>query len=88
MRTDFSVFPERLAEACRARDMTRDSLCRSIGLGGRREVQFLLHGLKAIDLCRLTQVADKLEVSIDWLLGRSDTMEMPAAPKRKAKKAT
>jgi transcriptional regulator with XRE-family HTH domain len=76
MRTDFSVFPDRLAEACRAKNMTRDTLSRSIGLGGRRAVDFLLHGLQAIDLYRLTQIADRLEVSIDWLLGRSNVMEV------------
>ncbi len=43
--------------------MTRDSLCRSIGLGGRRAADFLLFGLKAIDLYRLTQIADRLDVS-------------------------
>jgi transcriptional regulator with XRE-family HTH domain len=80
MRTDFSVFSDRLAEACRARNMTRDSLSRSIGLGGRREVEFLLHGLKAIDLYRLTQIADRLDVSIDWLLGRTNVMEVIETP--------
>jgi hypothetical protein len=62
--------------------MTRDSVCRDIGLGGRRAANFLLLGLKAIDLYRLAQIADRLEVSIDWLLGRSDQMELPK-PKRK-----
>jgi transcriptional regulator with XRE-family HTH domain len=90
MRTDFSMFSGRLAEACRARNMTRDSLARSIGLSGRRAAEFLLHGLKAIDLYRLTQIADRLEVSIDWLLGRSNVMdvpELPGPPKKRAKKA-
>src|SRR5215469_5878421 len=76
MRADFSVFSDRLAEACRSRNMTRDSLARSIGLGGRCAADFLLHGLKALDLYRLTQIADKLEVSIDWLLGRTNVMEV------------
>jgi hypothetical protein len=90
MRTDFSVFPGRLAEACRVRNVTRDSLCRSIGLGRRRAADFLLFGLKAINLYRLTQIADSLEVSIDWLLGRSNVMEVagtPERPKKRAKKA-
>jgi transcriptional regulator with XRE-family HTH domain len=82
MRTDFSVFRDRLAEACRARNMTRDTLCRDIGLGGRRAADFLILGLKAIDFNRLTQIADRLEVSIDWLVGRTDQMELPK-PKRK-----
>jgi hypothetical protein len=67
--------------------MTRDSLCRSIGLTGPRATEFLLYGLKAINLCLLTQIADKLEVSIDWLLGRSnvmDVIETLEPPKTKA----
>ena len=83
MQTDFSVFRERLAEACFARNMTRDKLCRDIGLGGRRAADFLLVGLKAIDLYRVCQIADALDVSLDWLLGRSDVMELP---ERKAKR--
>jgi len=79
MQTDYSVFPDRLAEACRARNMTRDSLCRDIGLSGRRSGDFLLFGLRAVDLQRLAQMADRLEVSIDWLLGRTDVMELPRA---------
>jgi hypothetical protein len=34
MRTDFSVFRDRLAEACRARNMTREKLYGSIRKGG------------------------------------------------------
>jgi hypothetical protein len=40
MQSDFSVFRERLAEACRARNMTNEGLCRSLGLGGRRAIDF------------------------------------------------
>jgi hypothetical protein len=29
-------------------------------------------GLKVLDIYRLAQIADRLDVSIDWLLGRSD----------------
>jgi hypothetical protein len=39
----------------------------------------------SIDVYRLAQIADRLgEVSVDWLLGRSDVM---ALPKAKAKKS-
>jgi transcriptional regulator with XRE-family HTH domain len=92
METNYSVFPERLAEACRARNMTRDKLCASIGMGSRRATDFLIGGLKAVDLYRLCQMADRLDVSIDWLLGRSNVMsvmEMPEEsepPKRKTKR--
>src|SRR5271165_7021125 len=77
MHSDFRLFRERLAHACRARSMTHDQLCASIGLGSRRRVDLAFSGLKALDIYRLAQVADRLEVSIDWLLGRSDVMELP-----------
>ncbi len=77
MQSDFSVFRDRLAEACRLRGMTHDRLCASIGLGSRRSINLAFSGLKALDVHRLAQIADRLDVSIDWLLGRSDAMEMP-----------
>ena len=77
MPSDFSVFRERLAEACRARNITSDKLCRSIGLGGRRVIDLEFSGLKVLDIHRLGQIADRLDVSIDWLLGRTDVMELP-----------
>ena len=43
------VFRDRLAEACRVRNMTGSALCRSIGLGGRRQVDFHIQGAKALD---------------------------------------
>jgi hypothetical protein len=36
MSTDFSVFRDRFAEACRIRDMKPEAVYRSIGIGGRR----------------------------------------------------
>ena len=76
MHSDFSLFRERLAYACRARGITPDRLCVSIGLGSRRRVDLAFSGLKALDIYRLAQIADRLEVSVDWLLGRSDVMEL------------
>jgi transcriptional regulator with XRE-family HTH domain len=95
MRTDFSVFRERLAEACRIRGMSDVAVCRSIGLGSRSTISLSLTGPKSLDLYRVSQIADKLDVSVDWLLGRSnvmDVMEMPELPeptptKRKARRA-
>jgi hypothetical protein len=93
MHTDFSVFRERLAEACRARSTTETKLCQGIGLGGRRAITLSLTGPGAIDLYRVCQIADKLDVSTDWLLGRSNVMsvmempeDFPEPPKRKAKR--
>ena len=34
-------------------------------------------GLKALDLYRVCQIADRLDVSLDWLLGRADVMDSP-----------
>ena len=83
MHTDFSVFGERLNEACRVRDITRSQLFRSIGFGGRRVISFERSGLRILDLYRVCQMADALDVSLDWLLGRSNVMsvmEMPELP--------
>ena len=84
MQTDFSVFRQRLAEACRVRNMTHDRLCASIGIGGRRAVDLDFAGVRALDIYRLAQIADRLEVSIDWLLGRSDVMEVQKGRRVKA----
>ncbi len=94
MHTDFSVFRERLAEACRVRSMTHSALCRGIGLSPRKAVEIEYYPLKTLDLYRLSQIADKLDVSIDWLLGRTNVMDVvempdlpePEPPKRKARK--
>ena len=67
MRSNFSVFRERLAEACRLREMTNDKLCSSIGLGGRRAVDLGYSGLKALDIYRLAQIAPRQR----WLAARA-----------------
>jgi hypothetical protein len=78
MSTDFSLFRDRFAEACRLRDMKPETIYRSIGLGGRRTLDVQSVGvLRALDLYRVCQIADRLDVSLDWLLGRSDVMELP-----------
>ena len=55
---------------------SRCKTCRSIGIGGRRALDVHYSGLRALDLYRVCQIADRLEVSVDWLLGRSDVMEI------------
>ena len=80
MQTDFSVFRERLTEACRLRSMTYEALCASIGLGGRRAVELHYSGLNSIEVRQLAQIADRLEVSVDWLLGRSNMMSVMEMP--------
>ena len=78
--TDYSVFRERFAEACRIRGLKCDAVYRSIGIGGRRALDVQTVGvLRALDLYRVCQIADRLDVSVDWLLGRSDVMEIASA---------
>src|SRR6202043_1151598 len=67
---------ERLAEACREKNMTHEELCSSVRFGGRQTIDILYSGLKALDIERLAQLADRLDVSIDWLLGRTDNPEI------------
>ena len=74
MQSDFAVFREHLAAACRKRRMTPDPLCAAA-------VDLHFAGLRALDVYRLAKIADELDVSVDWLLGRSDMMEMPKAKK-------
>jgi hypothetical protein len=58
------------------RDMTYSALCKGIGLSPKKAVDLEYSPLKALDLYRVGQIADKLEVSIDWLLGRSNVMSV------------
>jgi transcriptional regulator with XRE-family HTH domain len=77
MRTDFSLFRERLAEACRGKNATESKICQRIGLGARRSLHLALAGPHALDVHRLCQIADVLDVSLDWLAGRSSIMHVP-----------
>ena len=76
MPSDFAVFREHFAAACRKRKMTPDPLCAAA-------VDLHFAGLRALDVYRLAKIADELDVSVDWLLGRSDMMEMPEAKAKK-----
>jgi transcriptional regulator with XRE-family HTH domain len=75
----FSIFRERLAEACRIRNMTESELCSGTGMGGQRALELHVAEPQPMDIYRLGQIADGLNVSIDWLLGRSEAMELPPA---------
>ncbi len=72
MHSDFSTFREHLAEACRLRKMTHDPFFATA-------IDLHFAGLRALDIYRLAQMADRFDVSVDWLLGRSDMMELPKA---------
>lgn len=70
MQSDFTVLHDHLAQACRLRKMSHDRFCAAA-------VELHFAGLKALDVYRLAEIADRLDVSVDWLLGRSDKMELP-----------
>lgn len=70
MQSNLCVLHDHLLKACRLRKKTHDHLCAAA-------VDLHFAGLKALDIYRLAQIADKLDVSVDWLLGRSDVMELP-----------
>jgi AraC-like DNA-binding protein len=70
--SDFAVFHAHLAEAYRDRKKIPDPLCAAA-------VDLHFAGVRALDVYRLAKLADELDVSVDWLLGRSDMMELPKA---------
>jgi transcriptional regulator with XRE-family HTH domain len=75
-RLHLSNLGDRLAEACRARNLTHQRLCASVGIGGKSAINLTISGEKALSLYRVAQIADRLEVSIDWLLGRTNVMSV------------
>ena len=81
MKSNLAVFPEHLARACRLRKVSHDPLCAAA-------VDLHLAGLRALDVYRLAQIADKLDVSVDWLLGRSDKMELREAKAKRQGRST
>jgi hypothetical protein len=72
VQTDFTVLRANLAAACRKRNMAHDPL-------NTAAVDLHFAGVRALDIYRLARIADELDVSVDWLLGRTDTMELPKA---------
>ena len=84
MECDFSVFRERLAEACHVRSTTPSRVAKVIGMSPRRIIDLEYSGTRALDIDRLGQIADHLDVSIDWLLGRSDVMDVAKATAKKS----
>ena len=71
-----TLFPERLHEACNLRGTTPDRVACSIDMGPRPTIDIEYSGLRALDIYRLAQIADRLDVSVDWLLGRTTVMEV------------
>ena len=80
MHTNFSVFRDRLNEACRVRNLSHSGLCKGIGLAPKKAIEIEYYPLKTLDLYRVSQIADQLKVSIDWLLGRTNVMNVVEMP--------
>ena len=74
MQSDFRVFREHLEDAYRDRKKSPDPICAAA-------VDLHFAGVRALDVYRLAKIADELDVSVDWLLGRSDMMELPRHPR-------
>jgi hypothetical protein len=53
-----------------------DTLCSSSGLSSYEAGLLAILGVRALDKVELAQIAGTLDVSIDWLLGRTDQMEL------------
>jgi len=62
------------------RNMTESNVCARIGLGGRSAKSLSVFGPGALDLYRVCQIADVLDVSLDWLMGRSNVMSVMGMP--------
>ncbi len=67
--TDLSLFPSRFVYACKAKKLSPQEVAERAGLppeAGRDLADTAIH----LPLYRLCYVADALDVSLDWLLGR------------------
>lgn len=70
MQSNFSLFREHLTRAYRLRNISYDPVCSAA-------VDLHFAGLRALDVYKLAKIADEPDVSMDWLLGRSERMELP-----------
>lgn len=79
--TDISQFPHRFVDACRARSLSPQQVAERAGLpadAGRDLADTAIH----LPLYRLCYVADALDVSLDWLLGRDTPAQQQQRKKR------
>ena len=59
---------------------TLERVARGIGVGPRQTIDIDYSGLRALDISRLAQIADKLGVSIDWLSDEQTTHQSRTSP--------
>lgn len=77
--SDLSLFPSRFDYACRAKKMSPREVAERAGLPGDAGRDLHITAIH-LPLYRLCSIADALDVSLDWLLGRgSQTRRYPEA---------
>lgn len=69
-----SSFPERLAQLRKGRSLTQKQLAEAVG-AHERGIRFYEAGDKQPTLDNLIKLADFFNVSLDYLVGRSDNPE-------------
>lgn len=67
------VFAERLKEAMTTRKMTQLQLAATVGLG-KSSISQYLSGRNIPNTLNLKQIANALDVSVDWLNGKDEEM--------------
>ena len=66
------MFGERLREARTAKGLTQSELGRLVGGVGKTTISQYENGIRKPDIETLERLADVLNRSVDWLLGRTD----------------
>ena len=70
------LFKERFREACEAKGTTVEKLLRSIGMGSKNVLLVESAGLRKLDIHRLLQIADRLDVSLDRRMCRTEQRQI------------
>lgn len=65
---------QRIKETCKNRTVTAAEMLKALNLGSNT-ISMLLHG-RAISAVSLARIADYLNVSVDYLLGRTDNTDI------------
>jgi hypothetical protein len=84
MVNNLSILRERLAEACRLRNTMFFNVCRGLFIAPNRAYQLELRP-ENLTIAQLVYIAGALDVSLDYLLGRTDDSEAHKPAPRKAK---
>jgi hypothetical protein len=72
MRYNLELFASRLNEACKRKNIPVQQIVRGIGLGPRGLFELESRGIQCLDIYQLSRIAERLDVSMDWLCGGSD----------------